>query len=150
MDLFKELIPMLNASGFSKIHDISDAEMKKVSPFIGMKVMSAVKGHHAGDALYLVNELTNHGFHDLTDHPKLQLMILSACATPGYNYYPGTRKKDKLTEMIRGFYPHWKNDEIQMMIDISSKEELNEMAADFAVQGKELKEWNKAVKVSKA
>lgn len=148
MDLFKELIPLLNSGNLEAINKLTDEQLKSVAPLIGLKVMSSVRGRNAEIAILSANDV-NEGFFEMTDHPKLQLMMLSLCASRGLNYYPGNFKKDPLAEFIRGFYPHWKNDEIRMLIDISSKEELIQLGNDHAVQGKNLKKWNKAIKERK-
>lgn len=145
MDLFKELLPLLKSGKFEDILKISDADMKKISPLIALKLMSSVKGKHAADALIINNEFINEGFYEMSDHPKLQLMMLMAMRTSGRNYYPGNYKKDPFATQIQKFFPHWKADEVKMYMDISTKEELLELGMDRGLQSKEMKAWKKIV-----
>jgi len=148
MDLFKELIPLLKSGNLAAINELSEEELKKIAPLIGMKVLSAVRGRNAAAAITNTNRVNN-GFFELGAHPKLQLMLLATDTQAGANYYPGNIKKDALAEFVHGFYPHWKPDEVQMLINMSSKHELEELAEDFAVQGKDLAAWKKALKERK-
>lgn len=145
MDLFKELLPILQSGTFQDILDISDADLKKISPLIALKMMASVKGKNAQDALLLYNEIANEGFFELRDHPRLQLMLLMTLRQQGRNYFAGTHKKDTVSETIQKFYPHLKKDEIDMLINMSSKEEIIDLGSQFGMQDKELKEWKKNV-----
>ena len=147
MDLFKEAIPFINSGEFQIIAKMSDEEIKQFAPYVILKFMSATKGKEELFSIIAVNEVVNKLFWELNDHPKLQLMLLSLCATKSkYKYFPGKLKNDKIFKQIQKFYPLWKTDEVNMYIHVSTKESFLDLAMSFGMQDKDLKEWKKEIK----
>lgn len=148
MDLFKELIPLLGKGDHRLIAKLTDEQVKAISTFVALKVMSATKGNEAEYSILAVNEVVNKGFWEMTDHPRLQLMLLCLCATKQkWKYFPGNLKSDnKVFKYLRTCYPHFKDDEILMVMELSNREELIELALDFGMQDKEMKQWKKDLK----
>lgn len=148
MDLFNELMPLLSKGDPSLINDMTDEQVKSVATFVALKMMSGGKGNSAEYSILAVNEVANKGWWEYKDHPRLQLMLLCLCATPGkWKYFPGNLKSDnKVFKYIRTCYPHFKDDEINMVIELSTKDDLIQLAQDFGMQDKEMKQWKKDLK----
>ncbi len=164
IDLFKELMPMLDKANLRSIAELPDDMIKRMSPYIALKIMSAVDNRatynratdaEAEYAILAVNEVVNKKFHNMGQHPKLQLMLISQASivkSPGYksgrisHYFPGKLIGDNIFKQINTWYPHWKEDEVKMFMRISSKEELIQLAMDYGMQDSQLKEWKKWLK----
>lgn len=156
IDLFRELMPLLDKADLQTIAELDDDTIKRMSPYIALKVMSAVSNNvdSARHAILAINEVVNKEFHNMGKHPKLQLMLISQCSVskvPGFkgrvsHYFPGKESGDKLFNQIREWYPHWKDDEIKMLLKISSKNELIQLALDHGFQDGAVKEWTKWLK----
>jgi len=146
VDLWNEILPMLDSGDLDRINGLTTEQINMISPFMCLKAMSGVKSRYAVVALLSVNTIVNRGFWTFTKHPKLQLMLLSLCnPEPSKHYFPGARKKNPVFDQIQIWYPTWKEDEVKMLIDISSKDELLRMGLDHGMQDKEYKEWKKNV-----
>ena len=149
MDLFKEVLPAIDKGDTRWVENLSDAELKEVAPFVVMKFMSASNTKGMEDYHILaVNEIVNKRFWELNEHKELQMLLLAICGTGKrqYHYFPGASKTDgKLFKFFHKIHPLWKMDEIEMFIELSTKEELIQIGKDSGMQDKDLKLFKKDV-----
>lgn len=150
MDLFKDVLPMLDKGLWQEIQNLTEEDFKKNSPFVAMKFMSACKDKSLAPYYTLaVNEVVNKGFWELSDYKDLQMMLLSLCGTgkKQYHYFPGKGVGgNKVFEFVRKCYPTWKEDEIELFLSLSDNDSLIQLAKDFGYQDKELNELKKEIK----
>ena len=129
-------------------NNLTDDQKKAFSAWMMMRYASSVQGgvQEKSHYIYMVNELVNKNFSDISKHPELQWLLLSACGNGSVQYHPylkppnSRKKKDKVAEFISTLYPHYKNDEIELFVELNTKDELKQVAIDSGCTDKEVKE----------
>ena len=126
--------------------DKSDEQKKAFSAWMMMRYCSSVQGRDAANYIYMTNELVNYQFSEVSKHPELQWLLLSACGIGKIQFHPylkppnSRKKKNKIFEFIYNIYPHMKAEDINNMIDINTKEELTEFAVAHGYDDKTIKD----------
>jgi hypothetical protein len=128
---------------------LTDAELKEFSGFMMIRWGATVQGSPDLQAYYLMstNEKLNKNFFDIStkDHEKLHwLMATTVSPGMGIHYHPwlGLPKKttdNKSVKFLRDLYPHLKDDDLKLMSELNSKEELKEYARDLGWTDKDIK-----------
>lgn len=81
-----------------------------------------------------VNEYYNKHWADLQKHPKLLWLLLCMCSFDGktkfYHEWISNKKSpsDKKILLLLEFYPHLKDDELELLASMTSTKELKELA----------------------
>jgi hypothetical protein len=114
-------------------------ELKKFSTYLMIRWGSCVDGSKDLQEFYVIatNERLNKHFFTMSRHPKLQWLMATTVSpdvgTPRHNWI-STKKKDKvpaeIKKKITEMYPHLKDDEIELMIRLSDKKEINAYIRD--------------------
>ena len=114
--------------------ELTDDERKKFSTYLMIRWGSAVEGSRDLQEFYVIstNERLNKHFFSLSRHPKLQWLLATTVSpnmgTPRHNWI-APKKKEKIPTDIRKkiveMYPHLKDDEVDLMIKLSDKKEIN-------------------------
>ena len=119
---------------------------KKFGAWIMLRWLSTVQGKNAAHYLYFVNLFVNQNFSDVSKHPELQWLLMTACGTGkmethGYVKPPTARKKkDRISEFLNDLYPLAKYDEIALLKSLNSVDDLKQLAKDNGLDDKEIKE----------
>ena len=127
-------------------NNLSDEQKKAFSAWMMMRYCSSVQGRDAANYIYMTNELVNFQFMEVSKHPELQWLLLSACGVGKIQFHPylkppnSRKKKNKIFEFIYSIYPHMKAEDINNMIDINTKEELTEFAQSHGYDDKTIKD----------
>ena len=123
------------------------AEQKKAfSTWMMMRYASSVQGKQAPDYIWMVNELINHKFSDVSKHPELQWKLMCLAGSGKVQFHPfvkvpkAKRKKDKVEELVRELFPLLKSDELELFLKMNSTDELKELALESGVDDKTIKE----------
>jgi len=131
---------------------LTNEEQKKFSPFLMIRWGSAVEGNSDLQAYYLMscNDRLNKNFFDIntTQHKKLQ-WLLATTVSPGmgkqYHKWLAAKKKDsannKSEKFLREVYPHMKDNEISLLAEINTKDELKQLARSQGWDDKKIKEY---------
>jgi len=131
---------------------LTNEEQKKFSPFLMIRWGSAVEGNSDLQAYYLIscNDRLNKNFFDIntTQHKKLQ-WLLATTVSPGmgkqYHKWLAAKKKDsannKSEKFLREVYPHMKDNEISLLAEINTKDELKQLARSQGWDDKKIKEY---------
>lgn len=117
---------------------LTDEEKKKFSPYLMIRYGSTVSGGADLQAYYLMscNERLNKHFFDVNtaQHKKLQ-WLLATTVSPGmgnqFHQWIAPKKKttdNKNMNFLRDLYPHLKEDEIKLMSELNTKDELKDYA----------------------
>jgi hypothetical protein len=128
---------------------LSDEEKKKFSPFLMIRYGATVTGSPDLQAYYLMscNERLNKNFFEVntTQHKKLQ-WLLATTVSPGMgNQFHqwvkvGKRETDnKAIKFLRELYPHISDDEIELLAEINTKDDLKQMAKNLGWDDKRIK-----------
>ena len=123
------------------------ADQKKAfSAWMMMRYCSSVQGRDAANYIYLTNELVNFQFMEVSKHPELQWLLLSACGVGKIQFHPylkppnAKKKKNKISEFLYGLYPHSKPDDIELLIKLNSNKDLKALAYDYGYDDKTIKD----------
>ena len=124
---------------------LNDEQKKAFSAWMMMRYCSSVQGRDAANYIYLTNELVNFQFMEVSKHPELQWLLLSACGTGKIQFHPylkppnAKKKKNKISEFLYQLYPNCKPEDIELMIKLNSNEELKALAYDYGYDDKTIK-----------
>lgn len=127
---------------------LTDEEKKKFALYVVMKYAANVEGSSdlQNYYLYAVNEHVNKNFFDLSKHPKLQWLLLTT-VSPNIgkqrHFWMQAKKADSANnsamKVLRKIYPTKKSDELELLAEITSKEELALMMEEFGFDKKDMK-----------
>ena len=123
------------------------AEQKKAfSAWMMMRYCSSVQGRDAANYIFMTNELVNYQFMEVSKHPELQWLLLSACGVGKIQFHPylkppnSKKKKNKVTDFLYELNPHMKAEDIQILVDLNTKEELQQLAQEHGYDDKSIKD----------
>lgn len=128
---------------------LSDEERKKFSTYLMIRWGSSVAGVTELQEYYLLatNQRLNKHFFDLKDHPKLQ-WLLATTISPGigkqYHKWISPKKKDgaggnKTKKFLMDQFPHLRDDEIEMMLELNTEKDIKEYAVDLGMTKEQIK-----------
>ena len=116
-------------------YDSLDAEEhKKFSTFLMIRWSSAVEGSQELQEYYVqsCNNYLNKHFFTLSKHPKLQWLCATAASpgmgTPRHNWIAPKKKEAGAStkrKALATMFPHYKDDEIDVMMQIVSQKEID-------------------------
>jgi hypothetical protein len=119
--------------------DLTAEERKKFSNYLMIRWGSAVEGSRELQEFYVIscNERLNKHFFNVNKHPKLQwLMATSVSPDLGSQRHPWIAPKKKVAgasakrKALAVMYPHYKDDEIDVMMQIVSDKEIKQYLKD--------------------
>jgi hypothetical protein len=125
--------------------DLTAEEKKKFSNYLMIRWGSAVEGPRDLQEYYVIatNERLNKHFFNVSKHPKLQwLMATSVSPDLGAQRHPWIAPKKKVAgasakrKALAAMYPHYKDDEIDVMMQIVSDKEIKQHAKDSGEDSK--------------
>jgi hypothetical protein len=129
---------------------LTNEEKKKFSPFLMIRWGSSVQGSPELESYYLIsaNERLNKDFFEIStkEHKKLQ-WLLATTVSPGmgkqYHKWISLKKKEssdsKSAKFLRLIYPHFRDDEINLMLAINTKDDLKQLAKKHGWDDKRIK-----------
>lgn len=129
--------------GAKNVWDELDAEQKKsVSFFLLNRYCSVVKGKREAQelAVFKTNEYYNKHYFTLAKHQKLlwQLLCMTSNADKSIQYHEwigykkkGTTGNSKLSKELANIFPNMKTDEIDMMVSLNKKKDLEKYIEEY-------------------
>ena len=142
----KEIMAAIDKKDRNFYKNLSDEGKKAFSAWMMMRYCSSVQGRDAANYIYMTNELVNFQFSEVSKHPELQWLLLSACGVGKIQFHPylkppnARKKKNKVFEFIYSLFPHMKTEDINNLIDINTKEELKDLAKSNGYDDKSITE----------
>jgi len=119
--------------------ELTPEERKKFSTFLMVRWGSTVDGAQELQEYYVqsVNHYLNKHFFTMHRHPKLQWLMATA-ASPGMgarrHSWISLKKKEAgdsaMKKQLRELYPHFKEDEIDLMATMTTKKEVTQLIRD--------------------
>jgi len=124
--------------------NLSDEHKKEISLWLLMRYMSSSQSD-AELHLTLVNDVVNTNFTVISKHPELQWKLLALCGTNKKQFHPwippGKKaKKNRLEEALLGYFPLMKDEDLEMLQKINTKEDFETFFKLNAVDDKTIKE----------
>ena len=126
----------LDAKNRDFYDELTPEERKKFSTFLMVRWGSAVDGSQEIQEYYVqsVNHYLNKHFFTMHRHPKLQWLMATA-VSPGmgsmrHNWIAPKKKEagaSAIKKQLRELYPHLKDDEIDLMAELTDKKELAQL-----------------------
>jgi len=126
----------LDAKNREFYDELTPEERKKFSTFLMVRWGSAVDGSREIQEYYVqsVNHYLNKHFFTMHRHPKLQWLMATA-ASPGmgamrHNWIAPKKKEagaSAIKKQLRELYPHFKDDEIDLMAELTDKKEIAQL-----------------------
>ena len=128
---------------------LTDEERKKFGLFLMIRYGSTVQGSSDMQEWYLraTNERLNVNFFDLHKHPKLQ-WLLCTTISPGlgaqFHEWISVKKRasegNKNQKFIRKQFPDLKEDEIALIAQLTSKDQLKQLAKELGYDDRRIKD----------
>lgn len=119
--------------------ELTEEERKKFSNYLMIRWGSSVEGSRELQEFYVIatNERLNKHFFTVNKHPKLQwLMATSVSPDLGTQKHPWIAPKKKAAgasakrRALTTMYPHYKDDEIDVMMQVVSDQEIKQYLKD--------------------
>lgn len=130
-------------------NSLTDEERKKFSNYLMIRWGSSVQGSRELQEFYVIatNERLNKHFFAISRHPKLQ-WLCATTVSPGMgthrHQWITPKKKDgdnnKAEKFLAEIYPNAKLDEIKLLSQINSGDELKALAKQHGFEDKKIKE----------
>jgi hypothetical protein len=114
--------------------DLTDEERKKFSNYLMIRWGSSVQGSRELQEFYVIstNERLNKHFFDISRHPKLQWLLATTVSpdmgTQRHQWIAPKKKEpgaNSIKKQLAELFPHYKDDEINVMAAITTKKELD-------------------------
>lgn len=137
-------LPAMDFCNKNFYRDLSPEHKKEISLWMLMRFMSSSEGN-AAHHLLSVNDFVNHNYTALAKHPELQWKLLAICGTMRRQKHPwippprGT-KKNKIEEALLDLYPLIKDDDIELMLKLNTKTDLEQLFKENGYDDKTIKE----------
>jgi len=126
----------LDAKNRDFYDELTPEERRKFSTFLMVRWGSAVDGSREIQEYYVqsTNHYLNKHFFTMHRHPKLQWLMATA-VSPGmgamrHNWIAPKKKEagaSAIKKQLRELYPHFKDDEIDLMAALTDKKELAQL-----------------------
>jgi hypothetical protein len=126
----------LDAKNRDFYDELTPEERKKFSTFLMVRWGSAVDGSQEIQEYYVqsTNHYLNKHFFTMHRHPKLQWLMATA-VSPGmgamrHNWIAPKKKEagaSALKKQLRELYPHFKDDEIDLMAALTDRKEIAQL-----------------------
>jgi hypothetical protein len=128
--------------------ELTIEERKKFSTYLMLRWGSAVQAQSNIQQYYVMslNENFNKHFFTLAKHPKLQ-WLCATTVSPGIGTFKhqwiAPKKREggdsKATKFLRELYPHLKEDEIELLRQLNTKDDLKQLAREHGWDDKRIK-----------
>ena len=138
----KDIMAALDKKDRGFYSRLTDEQKKAFVPWMMMRYASSAQGRNAAHYLFMVNELVNKNFSDVSKHPELQWLLMTAAGSGKVEFHPyikppnSKKKKDKLSEFVYSIYPNFKRDDIELFLLLNTREDLKELAKDHGYDDK--------------
>jgi hypothetical protein len=140
----KDVLAAIDMGAKSVWDELSDEERKAVGFWLLNRYVSSVKGNREKQelAVFKTNEFYNKNWNELgMKHPKLQWQLICQAGNTGkIEFHPwiGFKKKNgdngKGIKLLKQIYPNMKEDEIELLANLSTKKELKQLAEEHDIE----------------
>lgn len=141
----KEVLTAIDKKDRGWYSRLTPEKRKAFSAWMIQRYVSSCQGRNAAHYLYFTNLFVNEHFMDIKD-TELQWLLLTAAGTGKVEFHPyikppnARKKKDKVSEFLYKLYPHLKRDDVELLVQLNSKDELKELAAAHGYDDKSIRD----------
>ena len=142
----KDIMAALDKKDRGCYSRLTDEQKKAFVPWMMMRYASSVQGRNAAHYLFMINELVNKNFSDVSKHPELQWLLMTAAGSGKVEFHPyikppnSKKKKNKVRDFVSGIFPLLKSSEIDMLLELNTKEDLAKLAEAHGYDDKSIKD----------
>ena len=140
----KDVLAAIDMGAKSVWDELNEEERKSVGFWLLNRYVSSVKGNREKQelAIFKTNEFYNKNWNELgMKHPKLQWQLICQSGNTGkIEFHPwiGFKKKNgdnsKGIKLLKQIYPNMKEDEIELLANLSTKKELKQSAEEHDIE----------------
>ena len=140
----KDVLAAIDMGAKSVWDELNEEERKSVGFWLLNRYASSVKGNREKQelAVFKTNEFYNKNWNELgMKHPKLQWQLICQSGNTGkIEFHPwiGFKKKNgdnsKGIKLLKQIHPNMKEDEIELLANISTKKELKQLAEEYDIE----------------
>jgi len=139
----KDILAAIDMGAKEIWNELSEEEKKQVSFYLLNRYVSSQKGSRDSQelAVFKTNEYYNKHFFTLQKHKKLLWQLLCLAGNTKkiqYHEWIGHKRKgsdnSKVAKLLRTLYPNKKEDEIELLAKISTKNEVLQLAKDNGIE----------------
>jgi len=143
----KDILAAIDMNAKSVWNELSDDEKKQVNFWLLNRYLSSVNGKRELQelAVFKTNEYYNKNWNSLgTRHPKLQWQLMCISGNTGkieYHQWIGLKQKGKGTKavkLLQQIYPNMKDDEVELLAQLSTTKELKQLAEEHGIENVKL------------
>jgi hypothetical protein len=144
----KDILAAVDMGAKSVWDELSDEERKQISFWLMNRYASSIKGNREKQelAIFKTNEYYNKNWNVLgTKHPKLQWQLLCQAGNTGkieFHEWIGMKQKksanSKASKFLQERFPNMKQDEVELLAAISTKQEIKEYAESLGMDKKDV------------
>jgi len=143
----KDILAAIDMNAKGVWDELSAEEKKQVNFWLLNRYVSSVKGNREAQelAVFKTNEYYNKNWNELgTRHPKLQWQLMCVAGNTGkieFHQWIGFKQKgkgDKAVKLIQQIYPNMKEDEAELLAQISTTKELKQLAEEYGIENVKL------------
>jgi hypothetical protein len=138
----KDVLGAIDLGGKTVWDELDDEQKKSVSFYLLNRYASVVKGNREAQELtvFKTNEYYNKHYFTLAKHQKLlwQLLCMTQSSEKKIQYHEwiGYKKKggtsnSKVAKELEKIYPNMKEDEIQMLVSLNKKKDLEKFIEEY-------------------
>ena len=84
----KDIMAALDKRDRGYYNRLTSEQKKAFSSWMMMRYASSVQGKDAAHYIYMTNELVNRDYSEVSKHPELQWLLLSACGVGKIQFHP--------------------------------------------------------------
>ena len=123
--------------------ELTEEERKKFSNYLMIRWGSSVEGSRELQEFYVIatNERLNKHFFSMAKHPKLQWLMATSVSpglgTPRHVWIAPKKKESGASakrKALVAMYPHYKDDEIDVMMAITNQKEIDAYQRDAGIE----------------
>tara|TARA_E500000178_G_scaffold333315_1_gene368076 strand:+ start:459 stop:914 length:456 start_codon:yes stop_codon:yes gene_type:complete len=140
----KDVLAAIDMGAKSVWDELNEEERKSVGFWLLNRYASSVTGNREKQelAVFKTNEFYNKNWNELgMRHPKLQWQLICQAGNTGkIEFHPwiGFKKKNgdnsKGIKLLKQIYPNMKEDEIELLTNLSTKKELKQLAEEYDIE----------------
>ena len=144
----KDILAAVDMGAKSVWDELSDEERKQISFWLMNRYASSIKGNREKQelAIFKTNEYYNKNWNVLgTKHPKLQWQLLCQAGNTGkieFHEWIGMKQKksanSKVSKFLQERFPNMKQDEVELLAAISTKQEIKQYAESLGMDKKDV------------
>jgi hypothetical protein len=142
----KDIMAAIDKKDRGFYNRLTPEQKKAFSAWMMMRYCSSVQGRDAANYIFMTNELVNYQFMEVSKHPELQWLLLSACGVGKVQFHPylkppnARKKKNKIFDFVYELFPHMKAEDINEFINLNTQEELKHLAENHGYDDNTIKD----------